>query len=111
VSGASAIASIESIAPVVARALPAHRVAHAELVEGGLSNVVVRARLEPPLDVVVRVYARDPRACRKEIALLSLVAGRARTPHGRRAAARRRRRRTALRRPVSRVAAPRAAGA
>jgi aminoglycoside phosphotransferase (APT) family kinase protein len=58
---------------LLARALPGRRVVRAEPLAGGLSNASWRVRLDPALDVVLRIYARDPAACRKEVALHALV--------------------------------------
>ena len=63
----------DEIARLVSRAVPGRRVVAVEPLTGGLSNVTLRVRLDPPLDVVLRLYARDPAACAKEIALLSRV--------------------------------------
>ena len=64
----------EILRPIV-RALPRRRVLGAERLEGGLSNVNYRVRLDGAPDVVLRRYARDPAACRKEAALLALLGG------------------------------------
>jgi aminoglycoside phosphotransferase (APT) family kinase protein len=66
---------LDVVERLVAAALPRRRVVHAESLSEGLSNRSWRVRLDPPLDVVLRVYERDPAACRKEVDLLALVRG------------------------------------
>jgi aminoglycoside phosphotransferase (APT) family kinase protein len=61
---------------IFSRALPGHRLAAAEPLAGGLSNTLYRLRTEDlPDTFVLRVYTRDPAACRKEMDIHRLVRG------------------------------------
>jgi aminoglycoside phosphotransferase (APT) family kinase protein len=61
---------------IFSRALPGHTLSAAEPLAGGLSNTLYRLRAEDLSDsFVLRVYTRDPAACRKEIDLHRLVRG------------------------------------
>jgi len=58
------------------RALPGHTLAETTLLSGGLSNTLYRVRVRDLADsFVLRIYTRDPAACRKEIDLHRLVRG------------------------------------
>lgn len=65
---------LETVGRLVARVVPRHRVAAAELLPGGLCNTNIRIRLDPDVGLLVlRIYDRDPAACQKEADLYEMV--------------------------------------
>ncbi len=65
---------LETVGRLVGRVVPRHRVIDAKLLPGGLCNTNIRVRLDPDIGaVVLRIYDRDPAACRKEVDLHELV--------------------------------------
>jgi aminoglycoside phosphotransferase (APT) family kinase protein len=66
---------MERVRHILARALPGHALRSCEPVAGGALNPVYRIAVEGLTDrFALRIYARDPAACRKEVALHRLVA-------------------------------------
>lgn len=66
----------ETLRDIFTRALPGHTLAEAKPLSGGLSNTLYRLRVHNLADsFVLRIYTRDPSACRKEIDLHRLVRG------------------------------------
>ena len=71
----SAIAPTSTVPPILARALPGRTIHSIEPLSGGLSNALYRIRAgNPDESMVLRIYSRDPAACRKEIDLHRLIA-------------------------------------
>ena len=73
--------STQQVAEIFARALPGHPAVSFDPLPGGLSNAMYRVRvagLSEPL--VLRLYSRDAAACRKEVEIHRLVAGRVPVP-------------------------------
>jgi aminoglycoside phosphotransferase (APT) family kinase protein len=59
---------------ILARALPDHAILSCEPLAGGLSNAIYRIHVAGLADsFVLRLYSRDPAACRKEIDLHRLI--------------------------------------
>jgi aminoglycoside phosphotransferase (APT) family kinase protein len=66
--------SLDTVARLIGTVFPRHRVVDAQLLAGGLCNTNLKVRLDPPAPpLVLRIYVRDPSACRKEMDLLELV--------------------------------------
>jgi fructokinase len=60
---------------ILARALPGRTILSSEPLAGGLSNAIHRIHVSGLADsFVLRLYSRDPAACRKELALHRLIA-------------------------------------
>jgi aminoglycoside phosphotransferase (APT) family kinase protein len=73
--------SEHQIAHILSRALPKHALKSFEPLTGGLINAMYRLHAEGLKEaLVLRVYLRDPSACRKEVDLHQLVSGRAPVP-------------------------------
>jgi aminoglycoside phosphotransferase (APT) family kinase protein len=71
----------QQIAHILSRALPKHALKSFEPLTGGLINAMYRLHAEGLQEAfVLRVYLRDPSACRKEVDLHQLVSGRAPVP-------------------------------
>jgi aminoglycoside phosphotransferase (APT) family kinase protein len=67
---------LDALREIFARAVPRHALADAAPLAGGLSNTLYRLRADGLDDTfVLRLYTRDPAACRKEIDLHRLVRG------------------------------------
>ncbi|MBC7931014.1 MAG: phosphotransferase [Rubrivivax sp.] len=64
----------EIVGRLVSTAFPQGRVVDVQVLQGGLSNSIFKVRLDSfDEPFVLRVYDRDPSACRKEVDLLRLV--------------------------------------
>lgn len=73
--------SEKQIAGILSRAMPGHVVKSCELLTGGVINLLYRLRVDGLNDaLVLRVYTRDHDACRKEVDLHQLIAGRVPVP-------------------------------
>jgi aminoglycoside phosphotransferase (APT) family kinase protein len=73
--------SQQQIAHILSRALPKHALKSFEPLTGGLINTMYRMHVEGLREAfVLRVYSRDPSACRKEVDLHQLVSSRAPVP-------------------------------
>jgi aminoglycoside phosphotransferase (APT) family kinase protein len=69
------------IAHILSRALPGHALKSFEPLSGGVINAMYRLCAESLQEAfVLRVYARDPSACQKEVDLHQLVSGRVPVP-------------------------------
>jgi len=69
------------VAAIVREALPDAEVTGFAFATGGLANTNIDVRLAgPPRRVVLRLFQRDPAQARKEVALASLLTGRAAAP-------------------------------
>lgn len=66
----------QQIVHILANALPDHRLKSFEPLAGGMRNLNYLLHVEGVEDrLVLRIYTRDPSACRKEVELHSIVSG------------------------------------